>query len=681
MYNEHKHTTRMVEMLPRWQHFMFHKENEDDCNSQLGEMSEMEVKMNMKVKEPPSSVKGSGARLNLLEHGELIAVIASGILILLAWGFQTASMQEASIALYVAAFIIGGYSKAKEGIEETIKDRKLNVELLMVFAAIGAALIGHWAEGAILIFIFALSGALETYTSNKSKRELSSLMELQPESATRLVNGKEEVVHVSELHIHDLILIKPGERFPADGVIESGETSIDESAITGESIPVEKSVNAEVFAGTVNVNGSVTVRVTKENRESLFHKILELVQSAQSEKSPSQQFIERFEGAYVNGVILIVLLLLFVPHFALGWTWEETFYRAMVFMVVASPCALVASIMPATLSAISNGAKNGLLFKGGVHLERLSKVKAIAFDKTGTLTKGEPVVTDALFKPSISKEDALKVVYSIESQSNHPLAKAITAYAKKELHSIEHEWVSVSEQSGFGVSAKMGNDMWKIGKKDFVGKREADAFYPEEVKQFAEEGKTVVYVRNEEGIVGLFALKDVLRQEVVKTIQALQKEGIQTVMLTGDSEATARAIAKEAGIKHYHSECLPEEKVKKIKALKNEVGTVAMIGDGINDAPALATANIGIAMGEGTDAALETAEVVLMKNDLTKVLKAIQLSRKMNRIVKQNIVFSLSVIALLICSNFLQLIDLPYGVIGHEGSTILVILNGLRLLR
>ncbi|WP_243291763.1 heavy metal translocating P-type ATPase [Bacillus sp. FJAT-47783] len=615
------------------------------------------------------------------EHGELIAAITSGILIIAAWLFHLNGVEPASVSLYLAAFVIGGFAKAKEGIEETIENKKLNVELLMVFAAIGSAIIGYWAEGAILIFIFALSGALETYTSNKSQRELSSLMELQPETATLIANGEEKIVHVSELVKGDPIIVKPGERIPADGVVIQGRTSVDESAITGEAVPVEKNVNEEVFAGTVNVNGSITVEVTKENTESLFQKILELVQLAQSEKSPSQQFIEKFESTYVNGVMIAVLLLMVIPHFVLGWTWEETFYRAMVFMVVASPCALVASIMPATLSAISNGARNGLLFKGGVHLERLSKVKVIGFDKTGTLTKGEPVVTDFIIREGADKQLVLEAVYLIEKQSNHPLAKAIVDYTGQDEIKRENEWISVTEHSGFGVSAEWKGQMWKIGKADFVGREDAVTFQDHVSKRYAEEGKTIVYVRDEKGIVAIFALKDVLREEIIEAIDELQKEGIHTVMLTGDSETTAKAIAREAGIDEFHSECLPEDKVERVKQLKKDYGIVAMIGDGINDAPALATANIGIAMGEGTDAALETAEIVLMKNDMSKVMNAIKLSKKMNRIIKQNIIFSLAVIAVLICSNFLQIIDLPYGVIGHEGSTILVILNGLRLLK
>lgn len=637
----------------------------------------MEAEVKMKMKEMKKETSSSF----LTEHIELIAAILSGVLILTAWLTSLDGINTLSVVLYFLAFVIGGFAKAKEGIEETIENKKLNVELLMVFAAIGSAIIGHWAEGAILIFIFALSGALETYTTNKSKRELSALMDFQPDEATLLINGEEKTVHVSTLQVNDLIVIKPGERVPADGVIVNGKSAVDESAITGESIPVEKDVNKEVFAGTVNLNGSITVKVTKENTESLFHKILRLVQTAQSEKSPSQQFIEKFEGTYVNGVLLVVVLLMFLPQYTLGWSFNESFYRAMVFMVVASPCALVASIMPATLSAISNGARNGLLFKGGVHLERLSKVNVVAFDKTGTLTKGEPKVTEVVFRDGIDEKEVMQAVFAIEKQSNHPLAKAIVQFIENNVEERSNKWINIEEQSGFGVSAKWNEKEWKIGKAEFVGKEEAASFQPTIVTKLAEEGKTIVYVKDEQGIAAIFALKDVLRDGMKKVIAELQKAGIHTVMLTGDSKSTARAIAKDAGITEFYSECLPEDKVKIIKRLREDNQSVAMIGDGINDAPALATANVGIAMGEGTDVALETAEIVLMKNDISKVMKAINLSKRMNRIIKQNIVFSLSVIAVLICSNFLQIIDLPFGVVGHEGSTILVILNGLRLLK
>ncbi|WP_394582871.1 heavy metal translocating P-type ATPase [Cytobacillus firmus] len=622
---------------------------------------------------------------NLLEkirpHAELIAALLSGVLILAGWLLDRSGMETPSIAAYLLAFVIGGFAKAKEGIEETIENKELNVEMLMIFAAIGSAIIGYWTEGAILIFIFAVSGALETYTMNKSHKEISSLMELQPEEALRITDGSEERVHVSELEIGDFILVKPGERVPSDGTIVKGQSSLDEAAITGESLPVSKGADDQVFAGTVNLNGSITVEITKPNNETLFQKIIELVQSAQSEKSPSQLFIEKFEGTYVKIVLAVVVLMMFAPHFLLGWSWTETFYRAMILLVVASPCALVASIMPATLSAISNGARHGILFKGGVHLENLSHLKAIAFDKTGTLTKGKPEVTDVVVKDGLSREELLLKVASIESHSNHPLANAIVKYAKSTLtESLIHP-ESIEDVTGYGVKAKVDHDEWKIGKASFVGKTEAMAFADGAADRMASEGKTVVFVKKNDEIIGLLSLKDVVRQETKQAIDLLKKQGIYTVMLTGDSQTTAAAIAGESHVNEHIAECLPENKVEHLKKLKETYSNVAMVGDGINDAPALATANVGIAMGEGTDVALETADVVLMKNDLPKIAEAIELSRRMNTIIKQNVIFSITVIMFLIASNFLQLLDLPYGVIGHEGSTILVILNSLRLLR
>lgn len=617
----------------------------------------------------------------MTEHGELIAALLSGVLIITAWIFSKYGMESTAVTIFILAFIIGGYAKAKEGITETIKEKDLNVEMLMVFAAIGSAIIGYWAEGAILIFIFALSGALETYTMNKSKKEISSLMTLQPEEALRITDGTEEKVHVSMLEIADQILVKPGERVPADGIIIRGETTLDEAAITGESMPVNKSNKDEVFAGTVNLNGSIVVEITKKSSESLFQKIINLVQNAQSEKAPSQLFIEKFEGTYVKVVLAVVILMMFLPHFLLGWNWQETFYRAMILLVVASPCALMAAIMPATLSAISNGAKHGILFKGGVHLEKLTALKAIAFDKTGTLTRGKPEVTDVIVRPDMAEEEFLLITASIESHSNHPLAQAIVQYAKDKYSLTLEEPLQFKDVPGWGIEACLRDKQWKIGKKDFIGLDEIKRFQNDIAKALASEGKTIVYVKDEHGIAGILALKDVVRDISKQAIQTLNSIGIHTIMLTGDSQTTAQSIAKESGVGHFIAECLPETKVEHLKQLQKEYLHVGMVGDGINDAPALATASVGIAMGEGSDVALETADIVLMKNDLTKIADAITLSNRMNKIIKQNVIFSISVIMLLIASNFLQVLDLPYGVIGHEGSTLLVILNGLRLLR
>jgi Zn2+/Cd2+-exporting ATPase len=638
--------------------------------------------MNTELKALESPIEVNESFLEKIKpHAELIAAMTSGVLIAVGWLLEKMDLSTASVIAFLFAFVIGGFAKAKEGIEDTIADKELNVEMLMIFAAIGSAIIGYWTEGAILIFIFAMSGALETYTMNKSHKEISALMELQPEEALLLRVGSEVTVHVSQLTIGDHILVKPGERVPSDGKIIKGQSNLDEAAITGESIPVSKGIGEEVFAGTVNVNGSITVEITKPSSDTLFQKIIQLVQSAQSEKSPSQLFIEKFEGTYVKVVLAVVVLMMFVPHFALGWSWTETFYRAMILLVVASPCALVASIMPATLSAISNGAKHGILFKGGVHLENLSHLQAIAFDKTGTLTKGKPEVTDIIVVDDLERLQVLQSIASIENHSNHPLAQAIVSYVKKETGSSLIHPDHIEDVSGYGVKAKLDGIDWKIGKADFIGKIEAETFSNGIAKQLASEGKTIVFGSQNEKLVALIALKDVVREETKAAIDLLKAKGIYTIMLTGDSEKTAEAIAGESHVDEYVAECLPETKVEKLKEIRERFGTVAMVGDGINDAPALATANVGIAMGEGSDVALETADIVLMKNDLPRIAEAITLSERMNRIVKQNVIFSITVIMILIASNFLQFLDLPFGVIGHEGSTILVILNSLRLLK
>lgn len=612
------------------------------------------------------------------QHSELIAALISGCIIALAWLLESDLSSFAEAGLYITAFAIGGFAKAKEGIEDSIADKDVNVELLMIIAAIGAASIGYWTEGAILIFIFAISGALETYTLNKSERELQSLMNIQPETATIIENGVEKVIQASELTIDSTILIKPGERVPADGMILKGQTSLDQSAITGESIPVIKRIDDEVYAGTLNISGHLTIKMTKRNEDTVFQKIIALVQEAQDQKAPSQLFIEKIEGWYVKIVLFIGALLMVLPHYVVGWSWEETIYRAMVFLVVASPCALVAAIMPATLSAISLGARNGILFKGGVHLEQLGSIKAVALDKTGTLTEGNPVVTDVISREDIDEDTFIRTVASIERQSTHPLAKAIVQSAGN-VAWIEPE--DMEDHSGWGVQAIVSGTKWKVGKREFFSESVGFSLFDDQYKHLQQEGKTLVIAADEKGIAGIIALKDQVRAASIKMVKDLQKQGIEPIMITGDSEETAKAIAQEVGIEKYYANCLPEDKVTRIKQLKQEYGSVGMIGDGINDAPALASSDVGIAMGQGTDVALDTADVVLMKNDLAKLMRAVSLSNRLNKIVKQNVAFSIFVILILIASNFFQFLTLPLGVLGHEGSTILVILNGLRLLK
>ncbi|MBC1953353.1 heavy metal translocating P-type ATPase [Listeria welshimeri] len=605
----------------------------------------------------------------------------SGILIIVGWLVGNEVGDFWTAVIFLSAFVIGGFEQAKEGIQATIKTKKLNVELLMILAATGASIIGYWFEGAILIFIFSVSGALETYTTNKSKREITKLMAFQPERAFLLLpNGDLKEIAAKDLQLDDMVLVRPGESVPIDGVIVRGSTTLNEAAINGESVPAMKSAGSEVFGGTVNVSSAITVKVTQTFDNTIFSKIIRLVETAQSEPSKTARFIERFEDAYVKAVLLFVLVMMFLPHFALGWSWNETFYRAMVLLTVASPCALVASVTPATLAAISNGARHGILFKGGVHLENLRGIKAIAFDKTGTLTNGTPVLTDRLFAENVDKQEIINMVVALERQSLHPLAAAITQDLDAEVTKNITE-IEITDVPGWGVQADYKGDTWQVGKAGFVGTESAREFLSGAFEKLASEGKTVVYVAKSGVVLAMFALKDTCRPEAMRTIKALQAKGIKTIMVTGDNEQTGAAIQAELGMDQVVSGCLPEKKVDVIKELSVSYRSVAMVGDGINDAPALAHAAVGIAMGKGTDIAMETADVVLMKNDLEKIPYAFVLSKRLYWISWQNICFAIAVILVLITANVFQLINLPFGVVGHEGSTILVILNGLRLLK
>ncbi|MFB9278383.1 heavy metal translocating P-type ATPase [Cohnella cellulosilytica] len=612
-------------------------------------------------------------------YGEGMAALASGLILAIAYSLEKTAYPWA-VALYIAAFAVGGFVKAKEGLLTLVRERDLDVNLLMIVAAIGAASIGYWTEGAVLIFIFSLSGALETYTMDRSSKDISSLMDQKPETGRLVRDGAEHIVAIEALKAGDLVLVKPGERIPSDGIVAEGASDVNQASITGESIPVDKGVGDAVFAGTLNGEGALYVEVSQASESTLFAKIIRLVQEAQSEKPASQRFMERFERIYARAILLISGLLVAVPPLTMGIAWEDAFYKAMVFLVVASPCALVASIMPAMLSAISSGARKGVLFKGGAHLENLSNVRVVAFDKTGTLTQGRPVVTDIVAFQGYGESEALAIAASLESLSGHPLAKAIVLAAQERGLTPERP-SEFGALTGRGIQAKLGGEEWTIGKASMLGESEGRGGLAETIERLEGEGKTVSVLRNGQGAAAVFALRDRVRPEAARAIARLKKLGVQTAMLTGDQEKTALAIAGELGVDRVYADLLPEDKVARIKELKEAYGTVAMVGDGVNDAPALATAGVGIAMGAaGSDAALETADVVLMNDDVARIADAIALGRRTGTIIRQNMTFALGVIVLLIAANFIQGIALPLGVVGHEGSTILVILNGLRLL-
>lgn len=614
----------------------------------------------------------------LNKHIEMIAALVSGLLTGIAWWAQS-DWANVSVALFLSAYVIGGFASAKEGLVTLVKEREFDVNLLMVLAAIGAASIGYWMEGALLIFIFALSGALETYTLAKSERDLTALMKLQPETAYLYdADGQETVVAVDTLQAGQQIIIRPGERIPADGQIIEGRSSVDQSMMTGESIPVERTVGEEVLAGTMNVGGLLIVEVSRSNAQSVFAKIVKLIEQTRNAVPKSQQWMERFEKRYAMTVLVITLLLMFVPHYLLGWSWSDTLYRAMIFLVVASPCALVASIMPALLSAISRSARKGVLFKSGMHLSMLSDVKMVVFDKTGTLTMGTPKVADIITWHGYAQAQLLQAVASVESGSNHPLAKAIVGHAKAQNLPVQRP-DNFESLTGMGIAAVYQGRAWRVGKPKMFELSKQEQII---VRNLQQQGKTVVVAACAGQVVGLITLQDQLRPETKATIDYLKQQGIRTAMLTGDHAHTAERLGRQAGVDFVYSERLPQEKVQVVEELTDKYGKVVMIGDGVNDAPALTRAPIGIAMGGiGSDVALETADIVLMQDDLNRIPMLIRTSQKLQSVVKQNIVFALAVIGLLISANFFQIMTLPLGVIGHEGSTLLVILNGLRMLR
>ncbi|WP_131538584.1 heavy metal translocating P-type ATPase [Pedobacter nototheniae] len=616
------------------------------------------------------------------KHGAAVVTGACLVFIVLAWLAGKNGMNGIEITFFVLAYLVGGYQKAWEGLETLFKEKDLDVDLLMVVAAIGAAVIGYWMDGAILIFIFSLSGALEGYTMERTNRDIESIMNLRPEQAALLENGKERIVKVDALKPGDMILVRPGERISADGIIIEGYSAINQSSITGEPLPVDKIKGDEVFAGTINGQGAIEIKVTSPAEETVLAKIIHLVQEAKNEKPPAQLFLEKFEGIYAKVVVLTAILLMVLPPYLLGWNWDQTIYRAMIFVVVASPCALVSSIMPAMLSAISNAARHGVLFKGGVHLQNIAGVKVVAFDKTGTLTLGQPKLVDILPFGSYSEDELLRVTASVETLSEHPIAKAIVQAAIEKNIPLTRP-VGLQAIHGLGVQASLEQVEYNIGKRNMLSGISIDQAQEETASQFEAEGKTVIFIAAGKQLIGLMTIQDKIRPWAKKIISDLRDMGIRTAMLTGDSNTTAMAIAQQAGIEDVYSELMPQQKVEVVQKLENLYGKVAMVGDGVNDAPALATASVGIAIGSGgTDIAMETADVILMKDNIENIPFAIGLGRRTDRVIKQNIAFAIAVALILVTLNFIGgMINLPEGVVGHEGSTVLVILSGLRLLR
>lgn len=581
----------------------------------------------------------------------------------------------------LSAMVVAGYQVIFEGIGETITEsirlKKFwpNVHILMTLAAIGAIFLGDYDEGALLILIFSGAHFLEEYAEGRSKREITALLKMNPTKARlRQANGEYAMVEVETLKIGDQLKVLPGDQVPTDGVILEGSSTLNESSINGESMPQEKNVGAEVYGSTINGQGTFTMTVTKVASDTIFAKILTLVNQSQSRLSPTATKIKQIEPLYVKTVLAIVPLFILSGIVVFQWGWYPSFYRGMVLMISASPCALAASAIPASLSGISNLAKRGVLFKGGSYLANLADVQAVAFDKTGTLTQGNPSVTDVYFIDERKASDWTKIIVSMENSANHPLAKAMLRHFDQ----VSPIALDVQNDIGKGLKAIYVGKEYKIGKQDFFANIASELLV--QTERLTKQGKNVVFFGENDHVVGYLAMMDLPQPTASSVIDYLNTQGIQTVMITGDATLTGQAVGDLLGISQVKGNVLPEQKSTIITELQQQYGKTVMLGDGINDAPALVQADIGFAMGDGTDVAIDVADAVIMKNDLTRFKYAHQVSKKLDRIVWQNMIFSMLIVALLVVFNFFGKIEIGLGVFVHEGSTLVVILNGLRLL-
>lgn len=618
------------------------------------------------------------------EQLEPILVVITALAIGTSLALEASGANEGLILVVnIISYLAGGYYGVIEGLQ-SLKHREINVDLLMVLAAGGAALVNQWHEGAILLFLFSLSNVLQAYALDRSRRAIQSLLDLRPDTAIVRHGDTTITVAVEALKPGDVVVLQPGELVPIDGRVIKGSGTVNQASITGESIPVLKQVGDDVFAATLNEHGALDIEVTRPASESTLSRIIKLVEEAQDNRAETQRFLDTFEQYYAMLVIAATMLLIALPPLLSDVSFGDNFYRAMVVLVVASPCALIISTPASILSAIANGARRGILFKGGAYLETMAQIKVVALDKTGTLTTGEPGVTDIITSNGMDENSLLQLVASVESRSEHPLAQSIVRAAQKRKLTIE-EPTTFKAIPGRGLEATCHGQRVLVGSYHLM--KDQGIAIPIELQeqQFALEnqGKTVLYAWRGH-LLGLIGMADTARPEAIALVAALHKVGVEkVVMLTGDNARAAAAIAQAIGIDEYCADLLPENKVEKLKELREKYGAVAMVGDGVNDAPALATATIGIAMGAaGTDVALETADVVLMSSELNKIPYAIALSKRAQRVVWQNIAFSLSVIVVLVTAALLPMIELPLpvGVVGHEGSTLIVVANGLRLL-
>lgn len=636
------------------------------------------------------------------ERAELVFSLLCGGLLLAGWMMARQGWISESIArgLYVAAYGFGGWFTLREAVDN-LRQRKFEIDTLMLVAAAGAAALGEWAEGALLLFLFSLGHSLEHYAMGRARRAIEALSKLAPERALRMKGDTVEEVDVVALEPGDLVMVKPNERLPADGFVVVGQSSVNQAPVTGESVPVDKQPVPDrqaalkafdrlepehrVYAGTINGAGAMQVMVARRAGESTMARVVRLVTEAQSQRSPTQQFTERFERVFVPSVLVLVALLMCVG-LVIDEPFSTSFYRAMAVLVAASPCALAISVPSAVLSGVARAARSGVLVKGGAPLENLGTLRAIAFDKTGTLTEGKPRLTDVVPMNGVNEAVLLATAMAVEHHSDHPLAAAVVQGARERLppdaQALQAE--DLTNVIGRGVQAKVGGETVHVGKialfDEIDGARVPDSLRAEN-ERLVRDGRTTMLVRRGSEYLGVLGLMDTPRSSAPGVMASLQRLGIQRlIMISGDNQRVADAVAQSVGLTEARGDLMPDDKVREIHALREREGKVAMVGDGVNDAPAMASATVGIAMGAaGSDVALETADVALMADDLAQLPLAVGLSRATSRVIRQNLWVSLGVVAVLIPATILGL-NIGTAVLFHEGSTLLVVINALRLL-
>ena len=630
-----------------------------------------------------SLVRSEGRTSTWWREPQQLALYGCGIITLIAFitGYSGVPLLVTN-GLYLLAVLVGVYYPARKALI-ALRAMTPTIHLLMLIGSVGAMALGLWGEAAVLIFVYSLGDVLESYAVDKARGAIRSLMELMPKEALVRRNGCETVCAVESIGVGEIVIVRPGERVPVDGTVVAGSSYIDQAAVTGEPVPVRSEPGSDVFAGTINQNGSLEVRVTKPASETMLSRIILSVEEAQAQRTSYQRFSDSFGKWYTPAMFVLGVLVATVPPLFFGAEWYPFIYRGLVVFVVSCSCGLALSVPVAVVGAMANAAKQGTVFKGGVYLETVDKVKVIAFDKTGTLTIGRPAVTDVVTFGNLRGDELLDLAGCIESRSSHPLAAAIVRKAKESGTFSARPAENFEEISGRGVFATIDGQACRIGSPRALVEQGVDTSgATEAITKLENEGRTVVLVSRDGTLAGLIAIADEVRMGAVDALQRLSRAGVRTVMLTGDNERSAQAIAHRVGVDEYRAQLLPTDKVDVVRQLREQYGAVAMVGDGINDAPAMAVADVGIAMGAaGTDIAIEAGDVVLMSDDLGKIAYVRELSHRTVTTIRQNIAVSLINVAFMVVAALLGYLGLVTGLLLNEASAVFVILNALRLLK